>query len=83
MQNFIKILSMVEVKGPDSFVFRILTSAKPRPTRNDIWQYLGQEVVNINEYANVYQIFPTVQEIGPVSFFFSNLDLGKASTNDK
>ena len=31
---------------------------------------------------NVIKLFHKVQEIGPVSIFFHNLDHGKASTND-
>ena len=35
--------------------FRIWSSAKPRPTKNDISQPLGLDLVNINVYAKVYQ----------------------------
>ena len=47
-----------------------------------ISQSLGLDLVNINVYANVYQIFHSVQEIGPFSLF-QNLALGKFSTEDK
>ena len=50
--------------------------------RNDIWQYLGLQFVNINAYANFIKMLRTVQEIGTVSLF-PNFDLGKTSTNDK
>ena len=62
--------------------FRILSSAKPRPMKNDISQSLGLDLDNINVYAEVYQYIPLVQEIRPFSLF-QNLALGKASTNDK
>ena len=32
---------------------------------------------------NLLKLFQKVQEIGPVTLFFQNLNLGKASTNDK
>ena len=48
--NFIKILRMKQEFGPGSF-FRILISAKPRPIKIDIPQYLGLEHVNIYAYA--------------------------------
>ena len=37
------------------------------------------DFVSINVSAQFYQNIRTVQELGPVSFFF-NFDLGKAST---
>ena len=43
-------------KGKDQFHFvRLFTSAKPRPMRNNIWQYLMLDMVNINEYAKSHQ----------------------------
>ena len=36
MQNVIKIYQKIRKIGPVSLVFRILTSAKPRPIQNDI-----------------------------------------------
>ena len=35
--------------------FRIWSSAKPRPMKNDISQSLGLDLDNINVYAEVYQ----------------------------
>ena len=46
-------------------------------------QYFGLlEFVNINAYAKFIKVLHMVQKIGPVSLF-PNLDLGKASTDDK
>ena len=66
----------------DSAVFRIWSSVRPRPIKNVSSQSLGQDLVNINVYKKVYQIFHSVQEIEPFSLF-QNLALGKASTDDK
>ena len=38
--------------------FRIWSSAKPRPMKNDISQSLGLDLDNINIYADVYQNIP-------------------------
>ena len=38
--------------------FRIWSSAKPRPMKNDISQSLGLDLDNINVYAEVYQYIP-------------------------
>ena len=38
--------------------FRIWSSAKPRPMKNDISQSFGLDLVNINVYAKVYQTIP-------------------------
>ena len=38
--------------------FRIWSSAKPRPMKNDNSQSLGLDLVNINVYAEVYQNIP-------------------------
>ena len=38
--------------------FRICSSAKPRPMKNDISQSLGLDLVNINFYTEVYQNIP-------------------------
>ena len=38
--------------------FRIWSSAKPRPMKNDISQSLGLDLENINVYAEVYQYIP-------------------------
>ena len=74
---------MVKEIGPVSFFFfRILTSAKPRPVRNDIWQYHGLDLDKINAYAKCYQKYSTRFKTRPVSLFY-NSDLGKASTNGK
>ena len=45
-------------------------------------QSLGLDLVNINVYAKVYQIFHLVQEIGLFSLF-QNLNLDNASANPK
>ena len=51
--------------------------------KNDISQSLGLDLDNINVYAEVYQIFHSVQEIRLFSLF-QNLALGKkGSTDDK
>ena len=62
--------------------FRIWSSAKPRPMKNVISQCLGLDLVNINVYAKVYQIFHSIQEIGLFSLF-QNLSLGNASANPR
>ena len=38
--------------------FRMRSSAKPRPMKNDISQSLGLDLDNINVYAEVYQYIP-------------------------
>ena len=38
--------------------YRIWSSAKPRPMKNDISQSLGLDLDNINVYAEVYQYIP-------------------------
>ena len=81
MQNFITIFHSVQEIGPFYF-FKIWSSAKPRPMKNDISQSFGLDLDNINLYAEVYQIFHSVQEIRPFSLF-QNLALDKASTDDK
>ena len=40
------------------YIFRIWSSAKPRPMKNAISQSLRLDLVNINVYANVYQNIP-------------------------
>ena len=42
----------------------------------------GLDLIKINVYENFINIFRRVQEIGPVSLF-QNLDLGKASADEK
>ena len=81
MQNFITIFHSVQEIGPFHF-FRIWSSAKPRPMKNDISQSLGLDLDNINVYAEVYQNNHSVQKIRPLSLF-QTLALGKASTDDK
>ena len=56
-QKFIKIFHSVQEIGLFS-LFRIWTSATPRPIQNDIWQSLGLHLVNINAYAKFYQNIP-------------------------
>ena len=70
MQNFITLLFTVQEIGHFHF-FRISRSAKPRPIKNVSSQSLGLDLVNINVYAKVYQIFHSVQETGPIGFTFS------------
>ena len=60
--------------------FRIWSSAKPRPMKNDISQSLGLDLDNTNVYA-IVRIFYSDQEIRPFTLF-QNLGLGKASTDD-
>ena len=55
MQNFITIFHTVQ---EIVHFFRIWSSAKPRPMKNDISQSLGLDLVNINVYAEVYQNIP-------------------------
>ena len=57
MQNFITIFYSVQEIGPFS-LFRIWSSAKPRPMKNVISQSLGLDLVCINVYAKVYQNIP-------------------------
>ena len=57
MQNFITIFHSVQEIAPLS-LFRIWSSAKPRPMKNVISQFLGLDLVNINVYATVYQNIP-------------------------
>ena len=77
MQNFITIFHSVQEIRYFHF-FRIWSSAKPPPMKNDISQSLD----NINVYAEVYQNIHSVQAIRPFSLF-QNLALGKASTDGK
>ena len=51
--KFYQSISTVQKLGPVSFLFRILTSAKPRPNciKNDNWLNLWLEFLNINVYA--------------------------------
>ena len=62
-------------------VFRIWSSAKPRPMKNAISQSLRLDLVNINVYAKVYQNIP-LSSRGLFSLF-QNLNLGNASANPK
>ena len=81
MQNFIIIFHSLQEIAPLS-LFRIWSSAKPRPMKNIISQSLGLDLVNINVYATVYQNIPLSLRDGPFSLF-QNLALGKASIDDK
>ena len=58
MQNFITIFHSEQEIALLSLFFRIWSSAKPRPTKNVISQSLGLDLVNINDYATVYQNIP-------------------------
>ena len=57
MQNFITIFHSVQEIGPFS-LFQNLELGKPRRMKNDISQFLGLDLVNINVYAEVYQNIP-------------------------
>ena len=54
MQNFIKIYQNSQGIGSVSLVFRIWTSAKPRPIPNIIWQSHWLHLFNINVYAKFH-----------------------------
>ena len=58
MQNFITIFFTVLAIVPFSLFFRFWSSAKPRSIKNVILQSLGLDLVNINDYAKVYQNIP-------------------------
>ena len=64
------------------FFFRIWSSAKPRPMKNDISQSLGLDLDSINVYEEVYQNIP-LSSRNKVIFTFSEFALGKFSTDDK
>ena len=57
MQNFITIFHSVQEIGLFS-LFRIRSSPKHRPMKNDISQFLGLDLVHINVYAEVYKNIP-------------------------
>ena len=57
MQNFVTLFHSVQEIRHFHF-FRILSSAKPRPMKNDISQSLGLDLDTINVYAEVYQNIP-------------------------
>ena len=78
MQNFITIFFTALEIGPFS-LFQNLELGKASTDKNVSSQSLRLDLVNINVYANVYQIF---QETGPFSLF-QNLALGKASIDNK
>ena len=62
--------------------FRIWSSVKPRPMKNIISQSLGLDL-DISMFTQKFiKIFYSVQEIGLFSLF-QNLELGKASTDEK
>ena len=63
--------------------FRIWSSAKPQPMKNDISQSLGLDLDNINVYAEVYRNIPLSSRDKAIFTFFHNLALGKASTDIK
>ena len=62
--------------------FRIWTSAKTQPISNIIWQSHGYILPISMWMQNFILIFHSVKEIAPLSLF-QNLELGKASTNEK
>ena len=53
-----KISSQFSLSSRDRAIFRIWSSAKPRPTKNDFSQPLGLDLVNITVYATVFQNIP-------------------------
>ena len=81
MQNFITIFHSVQEIGPFS-LFQNLELGETRSMKNDISQSLGLDLVNINVYAEVYQNIPLSSRDKAI-FTFQNLELGKASTDDK
>ena len=72
MQNFITIFHSVQEIGPFS-LFRIWSSAKPRPTKTVISQCLGLDLINIIVYAKVYQNIP-LSSRGRAIFTFSEFE---------
>ena len=68
MQNFIKIFQTVEELY--STVFRIWTSAKPRPIPNVIWLSHGLHHVNINVYAKFHHDIPLSSRDRAIFTFF-------------
>ena len=67
--QYIKIFYRVRDIGPVS-LFRILTSAKSRPTIDGIWQSLGLDLVNISVYAKCLLTIPYGSIVRP-SFMLS------------
>ena len=65
-----------------SLFFRIWTLAKTQPISNVSWQSHGVQLVNINVNTKFHHNIPLSSRIAPLSFF-QNLELGKASTNEK
>ena len=63
--------------GSVSLFCRFLTSAKPRPLGNVIWQYLGLVLVNINAYTPCYQNFSARYKLWGQFHVFTNLYLAK------
>ena len=55
--KFIKIFHSVQEIGLFS-LFQNLNLGKHRPIQNDIWQFRGLHLVNINGYAGLYQNIP-------------------------
>ena len=62
--------------------FRIWTSAKAQPISSVIWQSHGVNLVNINVYAKFHHNIP-LSSTDSAIIPFSELELGKASTNEK
>ena len=81
MQNFITIFHLVQEIGPFS-LFQNLKLGKTSLMKNGISQSLGLDLVNINVYTEVYQNIPLSSRDKAISTF-SELVLGKASTDDK
>ena len=69
MQNFITIFHSVQEIGPFS-LFQNLELGKPRRMKNDISQFLGLDLVNINVYAGVYQNIPLSSRDKAIFTFF-------------
>ena len=65
--------SQVSDRCPLGYLFRIWSSAKPRPMENVITHSLGLDLVNINVYAKVYQNIPLSSRDRAI-FTFSELE---------
>ena len=83
MQNSYTIFHSVQEIRPFSlFFFRIWSSEKPRPMKDDISQSLGLDLDNINVYAEVCQNIPLSSRDKAI-FTFSEFGARQTSTDDK
>ena len=82
LQNFIKIYQKVQEIGPVSHFSEFEPRQNLDQSQMSFDNLIGY-ILSISMYMqNFISIFFTVQEIGPFSLF-QNLELGKASTDDK